>query len=215
MRIVAGVLALAVALTIVGKLSAADDKACPTTKPQHHAMGTPWDVLKGLKLTDDQKAKVKEFRKEYEPKFKAAADSILTTEQKEARADAVKAAKAEGKKGPEVWKAAMEAVKLTDDQKSKMKEVMKPLHKEVHEKLMAILTSEQKDQLKEKCAATKPHHPTMGGPWHSLKGLNLTDDQKAKVKELHEEFHEKLMAILTSEQKDQLKQKCEKHKDCK
>jgi Spy/CpxP family protein refolding chaperone len=214
MRIVASVLALAVALTIVGRLSAADDKACPTTKPHHHAMGTPWDVLKGLNLTDDQKAKVKELRKEYGPKFKAAADSVLTADQREAREDAVKAAKAEGKKGPEVGKAAMEAVKLTDDQKAKMKEVMKPLHKEVHEKLMAILTSEQKEQLKEKCAATKPeHHAT--GHWHFLKGLNLTDDQKAKVKELHKEFHEKLMTILTPEQKSQLKQQCEKHKDCK
>ena len=155
MRIVASVLALAVALTIVGKLSAADDKACPTTKPQHHAMGMPWDILKGLNLTDEQKAKVKELRKEYGPKFKAAADSILTADQQKARADAVKAAKAEGKKGQEVGKAAMEAVKLTDDQKAKLKEVMKPLHKEVHEKLMAILTPEQKVQLKQKCEKHK------------------------------------------------------------
>jgi Spy/CpxP family protein refolding chaperone len=215
MRIVASVLALAVALTIVGKLSADDDKACPTTKPQHHSMGMPWDVLKGLNLTDDQKAQVKELRKEYGAKFKAAADSVLTADQQKARADAVKAAKAEGKKGPEVGKAAMEAVKLTNDQKAKMKEVMNPLHKEVHEKLMAILTSVQKEQLKEKCPATKPHHHAMGMPWHSLKGLNLTDDQKAKVKELHKELHAKLMAILTPEQKEQLKQQCEKHKDCK
>ena len=214
MRIIASVLALAVALTIVGKLSA-EDKACPTTKPQHHTMGMPWDCLKGLNLTDDQKAKVKDLRKEYGPKFKAAADSILTADQKKAREDAVKAAKAEGKKGPEVGKAAMQAVKLTEDQKAKMKEVMKPLHKEVHEKLMAILTSEQKEQLKQKCATATPGHHAMGH-WHFLKGLNLTDDQKAKVKALHKEFHEKLMAILTPEQKEQLKQKCEKHdKACK
>ena len=89
MRIVVSVLALAVALTIVGKLSAADDKACPATEPQHHAMGMPWDILKGLNLTDDQKAKVKE------------------------------------------------------------------LHKEIHEKLMAILTPEQKEQLKQKCEKDK------------------------------------------------------------
>ena len=35
---------------------------------------------------------------------------------------------------------------------------------------------------------------------HFLKGLNLTDDQKAQVKALHKESHEKLMAILTPEQ---------------
>ena len=77
MRIVASVLALAVALTIVGKLAADDDKACPTTKPHHHAMRTPWDVLKGLNLTDDQKAKVKELHKEFHEKLLA----ILTPEQ--------------------------------------------------------------------------------------------------------------------------------------
>ena len=155
MKIVASVFALAVALTIVGKLSAADDKACPATKPQHHAMGMPWDILKGVNLTDDQKAKVKKLRKEYGPKLKAAADGILTADQKEARDDAIKAAKDAGKKGPEVFKAAMQAVKLTDDQKAKLEEVMKPLHKEVHEKLMAILTPEQKEQLKQKCEKDK------------------------------------------------------------
>jgi Spy/CpxP family protein refolding chaperone len=212
MKSVASILALAVALTMVGKLWANDDKTCPASK-HHHAMGMPCDMLKGLNLTDDQKAKVKELHKEFGPKFKAAADSILTADQQKARDDAIKAAKAEGKKGPEVWKAAMHAVKLTDEQKAKFHEVMGPLHKEAHEKLMALLTPEQKEQLKQKCAATKPEHHAKGH-CHFLKGLNLTDDQKAKVKELHKEFHEKLLAILTPEQQAQLKHKCEKHKSC-
>ena len=36
--------------------------ACPASKPghhEHHAMGLPCHMLKGLNLTDDQKAKVK------------------------------------------------------------------------------------------------------------------------------------------------------------
>ena len=49
-------------------------------------------------------------------------DSVLTADQKKARDDAVKAAKDAGKKGPEVLRAARAAVKLTDDQKAKMKE---------------------------------------------------------------------------------------------
>ena len=49
---------------------------------------------------------------------------------------------------------------------------------------MAILTSEQREQLKQKCPATKPQHHAMGLPWDILKGLDLTDKQKAKVKEL-------------------------------
>ncbi len=150
MRFVASVLALAVALTIVGKLSAADDQTTPA-KSHHHGMMAPWDMLKGLTLTDEQKAKVKEVGKEYRPKFKAALDSVLTDEQKKAREDAVNAAKADGKKGREVVKAGAQAVKLTDEQKAKMKEVVKPLNKEVRQKLMAILTPEQQAQVKQNC----------------------------------------------------------------
>ena len=133
----ASVLAFAVGLTIVGTLSA-DDKLGPTTEPQRHRMMMSGVCLKGLNLTDDQKAKVDTLKTEYRAKFKAAADTVLTADQQKARDDAVKAAKAEGKKGPEVWKAAIQAVKPTDDQKAKFKEVMRPLHKELHEKVLAI-----------------------------------------------------------------------------
>jgi hypothetical protein len=44
--------------------------------------------------------------------------------------------------------------------------------------------------------------------------LLLVDQGNGKPGELAE-GHEKLMAVLTSEQKEQLKQQCEKHKDCK
>ena len=281
MRFVASVLALAMAFAIVGKLSA-DEKACPTTKPRHHATAA-WDMLKGLNLTDEQKATVKELKKEYRPRFKAAIDSVLTADQTKARDDAMKTAKAEGKKGHELWQAVRQAVKLTDEQKAKLKEAIKPLHKDVHEKLLAILTTEQKEQLKQKCekySVAKSHH-AVGMSWRVLKGLNPTDDQKAKVKELrkeyrpkfkaaadsvlttdqkqaredaikaakaegkkgrdvwqavrqavkltdeqkaklkeavkplHKELHEKIVALLTPEQQAQLKQRCEKRKDCK
>jgi Spy/CpxP family protein refolding chaperone len=149
MKFVAGLLALAVALTVVGKLSAADD-ATPKAGKGQHAMHGPWDMLRGLQLTDEQKAKVHEVMKEYGPKLKTARDSILTDEQKKARDDAVKAAKDAGKKPGEVMKAAFEAVKLTDDQKTKMRETMKPLNKEIRGKLMSILTDEQKAQVKQK-----------------------------------------------------------------
>ena len=161
MRSVVGMLALATALTMVGRLWA--DETCPASKPghhEHHAMGF-CHMLKGLSLSDDQKAKLKALKEEYKPKFKAAADSILTADQQKARDEAVKAAKAEGKKGPEVWKAARHAVKLTDEQKAKFHEAMKPLHKELHEKVMALLTTEQKEQLKHKCGQARPIIMTM------------------------------------------------------
>jgi Spy/CpxP family protein refolding chaperone len=147
MKFVASLLALAVAFTVVGKLSADDAPA----KPKHHGMAGPFEMLKGLDLTADQKAKVKEVGKEFHSKMKAAADSILTDEQKKARDEAIKSAKDAGKKGREIQKAAREAVKLTDEQKAKMKDAMKPVAKEIRDKLMAILTPEQKEQLKQKC----------------------------------------------------------------
>ena len=151
MRMVSVVLALAVSLVFVGKLLAAD-QTCPPTKPEHHgqAMMGPWDMVKGLDLTDEQKAKVKALRKEYEPKLKAAMDGVLTADQKQARDDAIKAAKDAGKKGPEVFKAARAAVQLTDEQKAKMQEAMKPLQKDLREKIKAILTPEQQEQVKAK-----------------------------------------------------------------
>lgn len=148
MKFVAGMLALAVAMTFVGKLSAADDTQA---KSHRHGGAMGFDMLKGLKLTADQKAQVKDLHKEFGPKFKAAFDSVLTDEQKTARDDAVKAAKDAGKKPREVQKAAHDAVKLTKEQRTKLTEAMKPLQKEVNEKIMAILTPEQKEQLKQKC----------------------------------------------------------------
>ena len=57
----------------------------------------------------------------------------------------MKAAKAAGKKGGEVWKDVQAAMKLTDEQKAKMAELRTQagaLHKEFREKIAAILTPE-------------------------------------------------------------------------
>jgi Spy/CpxP family protein refolding chaperone len=232
MRVVSMVLAVAVSLMMIGKVSAADDQKGPEGTRPHRPMIGQWDMLKGLDLTADQKAKLEELKKEYGPKFKEArqkADSILTEDQKKARSEARKAAQAAGKKGPEVWKDAQAAMKLTDEQKAKLAEARKTgaaLGKEVHEKVMALLTPEQKEQLKkarEGMRARGPGRGAMGRGAGMLRGLNLTDDQKAKVKEimkqygpqlkeareksqaLHKEVHEKVLALLTPEQQEQLK----------
>ncbi len=200
MRVVSVVLALAVSLVFIGTLSAADQKG-PTAKAEHQGNG-PWGMFKGLNLTDAQKAKVEELRKGYEPKFKAALDSVLTADQKKARDAAVKAAKDAGKKGPRVFEAARAAVKLTDAQKAKMKEAVKPLAKEFREKVKAILTPAQQEQLKTQIAKAEHHGD---GPWGMLMGLSLTDAQKAKIKELGKGYEPKFKAaadgVLTADQK--------------
>jgi Spy/CpxP family protein refolding chaperone len=229
------VLALAAPLMIAGALSAAEQGPAAGRHP-----GRNWidrlETLKGLNLTDDQKAKLEEFKKEYGPKFKEARqkmDGILTADQKKARAETRKADLAAGKKGPEVRKDVQAATKLTDDQKAAMADARKALgalHKELHGKVVAILTPEQQEQLKKLHAGNRPHRPA-GSGGEMLKGLNLTDDQKAKVKvvmteygpkikdarqkvqALRKEVHEKVVALLTPEQKEQLKQKVQQRRE--
>ena len=93
------------------------------------------------------------MNKEYGPKFKEAftkMESIPTAEQKKARDEAFKAAVTAGKNGKEVWDAAQAAMKLTDEQKTKMAEAgkaMQALNKEYGEKFRAILTPEQRKKL--------------------------------------------------------------------
>ena len=157
MRVASILLALAVSLAFIGKLSAADQTA-PTAKPQHHEDG-PWGAFKDLNLTDAQKAKVRELGKEYGPKFKAAADSVLTADQKKVRDSALKAAKDAGKKGPEVLQAVGAAMKLTDAQKAKMKAAVEPVAKAFRERMKAILTPAQQEQLKAKMAKYAPGKP--------------------------------------------------------
>jgi Spy/CpxP family protein refolding chaperone len=164
MRVVSAVFALAVSLIMVGNLLAADEK--PTregNRPHRPAMERGdlfgGEMLKGLNLTDDQKAKVDDLKKEYGPKLKEAwekTDAILTADQKKAREEAVEAARASGKRGPEVMKAAQEAMKLSDEQKTKLDAARKDtqaLRKAAYEKLMSLLTPEQKETLKK----NRPH----------------------------------------------------------
>jgi len=238
MRTVRTVLALAVSLIIVGNLSAAEEKRGPEGKHPHQATMDRWAMLDGVNLTDDQKAKVEAIKREYAPKFKEAwgkHDGILTEEQRKTRDEAMKAAKASGKRGEDVRKDVEAAVNLTDEQKAKMAEARKAgevLRKEAREKIMAILTPEQKEQLKKSHEGMRGH-PQMGRGGEMLKGLNLTDEQNAKIAEIRKEYapklqeagkdvdalrkevHEKVLAYLTPEQKEQLKQKCEQRKEHK
>ena len=59
-------------------------------------------MVRGLTLTDEQKTKVAELKKEYDPKFKenrAKFEGIMTDEQKKASKEAMDKARADGKKG--------------------------------------------------------------------------------------------------------------------
>ena len=111
-------------------------------------------VPKSIELSADQKAKVDALNKEFGPKLaecKKKANSIITADQKKARAEAYKKAKADGKEGKERRAAANAALALTADQKSQQAECKKAigaLNKEIKTTFVALLTDEQKAKLK-------------------------------------------------------------------
>ena len=111
-------------------------------------------VPSSIELTADQKTKLDALNKEFGPKLaecKAKANSIVTKDQKKARVEAVKKAKADGKKGKELRAAADAALAITADQKAQQAECKKAtgaLQKEIKAQFAALLTDEQKAKLK-------------------------------------------------------------------
>jgi len=109
--------------------------------------------LDQLNLTEDQKAKVEELRQEYGPKlaeFGKKVTAILTDEQRKDRQEATQAARAAGTSAKEIFDAGEAATKATDEQRAKITEVRKeqaPVQREVREKILALLTAEQKEKL--------------------------------------------------------------------
>ena len=101
-------------------------------------------------LTAEQKEKVAAIKKEHEPKVVAAAKKVndsLTPEQRRARQEAQKAAKAAGKKGKEAQADALAAMKLTDEQKKTYDAAQKELddaNAALRSALASVLTDEQK-----------------------------------------------------------------------
>jgi len=163
MRIVSATLALAVSLLVAGNLLAAEkEKGKPHgDRGAGQEMGGPLSFLKGIDLTADQKSKLSNLMQEYKPKLVDTAklfDSVLTPDQKKAREEAMKAAKDAGKGPKEIREAGRATVTLTDEQKAKLREVGKkvgPIYKEFHEKVMDVLTPEQKEQVKKKWESRK------------------------------------------------------------
>ncbi|GEM_PF-1334029 len=99
--------------------------------------------LAALELSDEQKAKLKELRASLAPKLAAARKKgKLSKTQREARSQAQKKAKSEGKKGKEVRAAVAAAAKLTDEQKVAQAEIRK-LQGEYRRGVMGMLTKEQ------------------------------------------------------------------------
>jgi hypothetical protein len=107
-----------------------------------------------IKLDEQQQSKLNALKKEYTPRLEelyAKYTKIMTPERQKAREAAIKAARAAGKKDKEISEAVNAALKLSKDEQAKMDDLVKAQRKligEVQQKKLALLTAEQKAQLK-------------------------------------------------------------------
>jgi len=154
---------LALAILIAGPALGAAKKKPEKKPPPCPAAQRVEKMLAGLTLTDEQKSELDKVKNEFGPKLVEALKKtdVLTPEQKKARDEAFKAAKAAGKTGKELKEAAEAAVKLSDEQKARLKEAraaVTDLQKELDKRVMSLLTADQKEQLKKKAqeARKKP-----------------------------------------------------------
>jgi hypothetical protein len=160
MRTARLIVTLAVALLITSSIVAAERKKAAKQPPKCPAAAAAERLLAGITLTEEQKTKIGEITKEFGPKMlelNNKRNAIVPPEKMKAGAEARKTATAAGAKGKAVQDAVDAAMKLTDEEKAKMAEVrkeMQPLEKGLREKVMALLTAEQKEEIKKR--APKP-----------------------------------------------------------
>jgi Spy/CpxP family protein refolding chaperone len=143
--------------------------------------------LRDLDLTDDEMTKLANIRKEYRPKIVDALDDlkgILTPEQAKMREEGLKA----GKSRREVFAS----LKLTDQQKTQVdaaSDKVKALVREELSKMRDVLNPEQREKL---AAMKEDRREEIRARTlfaiENLKELNLTDDQKTKLKAVHAEY---------------------------
>ena len=160
------VLVLAIAVPVLAQEKAKGkrgDQKQAGAKAQKQVQILPTRLLEGLELTDEQKVGLEAVSKEMKaPVMEArkAMNDLLTDEQKAARKEAMAEAKKAGKKPQEAQKAVEEAMKLTDEQQEKMAKLkvkQAEIQKQIREKVMAILTPEQRKAVEEKMK--KAHGP--------------------------------------------------------
>jgi Spy/CpxP family protein refolding chaperone len=147
--------------------------------------------LEMLDLTDAERAKCAEIRKEFQPKVAKAMEGlkgILSEDQKKAREEAVK--------GDKKRREVLAALKLTPDQKQKVEAVGKEvgtLVREELQKMREVLTESQreklaefKDEAKDRVRDWKAHRIA------NMRELNLTEEQKTKLMQIRQEFRPKV-----------------------
>jgi Spy/CpxP family protein refolding chaperone len=143
--------------------------------------------LKELHLTEAERTKIADIRKEFRPRTEKALEELkgmLTEGQRTAREEALKA----GKKRREV----IAALNLTEEQKQKVENVCKEVGtvvREEMEKIRDVLSEGQKEQLQEFKEERREHvRDRMAHRIANLQELNLTDEQRSRIAAIRREF---------------------------
>jgi Spy/CpxP family protein refolding chaperone len=145
--------------------------------------------LHELDLTEAERTKIAEIRKEFQPRVAKAMEGlkdILTPEQRKAREEGLKA----GKPRREI----LDSLKLTEAQKEKVEAVGKEVHGIVKEelgKVKDVLTESHKAVLQ----AAKGEHAEHVRDWlaHRVASLKeMSDETKSKVAAIREEYRPKV-----------------------
>ena len=166
-------LVLAIAIPVMaqekGKGKKGGQKKGPA-KARQQASILPARLLEGLELTNEQKEELAAIEKEMKaPVMEArkAMNDLLTEEQKAARKKAMMEAKKAGKKPQEIQKAVQAALNLTEEQQEeagKLKATQADLQKKIREKVMAVLTPEQRKAVQEKMKKARGPRGGKGKP---------------------------------------------------
>ena len=144
------------ALFIVGSVLSQETKRQDARKvrPRQQTAFQQVFTLRGVDFTENQRARVEELRKKYLPQLveiQKKHGGILTDQQRQAQREAFRVAREAGKQGAELRSAVDAAVKLTDEQKEKLATLQKErndLFAEIQKELRALLTDEQRKQLR-------------------------------------------------------------------
>lgn len=143
-------------------------------------------TLPEIEFSEEQQMKVQEIRKEFLPKLtenRKKWDGVITSEQVQARREALQKARSEGKEGRELQNAANAAIKLTDEQRNQRAAAQKErdeLSAQIRTKLIALLTEEQRRTIRQPRQAQQGVRPTHANVKYGPHERNVMDVWLAK-----------------------------------
>ncbi len=186
------VLAIAVPVMAQEKAKGKRGERQAGAKGRQQAQILPKQLLEGLELSDEQKAKLATIEKEMKApvtEARTALSDLLTDEQKQARRKAMTEAKEAGKKPQEVQKAVLAALKLTEEQQEKVAKVkakQAEIQKKLRDKVMEILTPEQRKAVEEEMKKARGGRAKQGDGAKKPRGEGKARGGKAKKADAEE-----------------------------